>query len=502
MYSKLVTFICCVLGLTVSESVEAYSKVHRIYAAPAVTSEVSHIKSLQKSFSITATSEEVLPSSVDHSKSLYFPPVIDQDGNSCAQAAGIGYMFTYEMNRLLGRDASVSAANRFSYEFSWNMLNNGKDQGSYVADGLYLAQCYGMMTEQDYGSYPLSMFRWVTGYDRYFKALSYRTSQILTVDDSISLIKRYLYDYGTGTQPGGVLTFTVCNGGWTFNNNYTGPSSTGYHCMLTSLGSYGLHVLTIAGYDDNVIFTDNNGYKHYGAFIVVNTWGSAAHDNGRFYLPYDFFRMPSMKSYISDNLVGVKVTNFKPALVFKINMNYSSRKDLSFYVGGSDNSTATAPYQFYSSPFFTNNGGDYPMQGNGQDGSFEFALDFSNHPLASGQDYRRLFLNIVRSTTNATGNGTINSVEVIDYRASTTRVYESSLTAAAQIQSGDNIFSVPVGPRFILTASPCRFAPATRAGSSNVFLVRTATGRHAKMQLTYYDQTTGQLSLNYSMFNK
>lgn len=503
MVARLVTFMSCVLALNVLQSVEAFSQVHRIYTAPAVTSEVKFIKSLRKSFTVAAGTTESLPASVDHSKTIYFPSVIDQEGNSCAQAAGIGYMFTYEMNRLLGRDASASAANRFSYEFSWNMLNNGIDQGSYVEDGLYLAQCYGMMTEQDYGSYPLSMFHWTTGYDHYLNALSYRTSQIVTMADSVPLIKRYLYDYGTGTQPGGVLNFTMRNGGWVFNNSYTGPSSTGYHCMLTKLGTYGLHVLTIVGYDDNVIYTDGSGYKHYGAFIVLNTWGPAAHDNGRFYIPYDFFRIPSMKSSLSDNLVGVGVTNFTPKIVFKIDLNYSSRKDLSFSLGGSDDAAATRPTQFYSSSasFFSNNGGSYPMQGNGQDGSFEFALDFSNYPLANGADYRRFFLNVVRSTINATGSGTVDDVEVIDYRTTTPRVYKSTLTASSSIQNGENIFIIPVGPRFTVSASPCKFAVATRAGSNNVFLVRTANARHAKMRLAYYNQVTGELSLNYSMLN-
>ena len=96
-------------------------------------------------------SGEQLPPAVDNSKAKYFPPVIDQLGGSCAQAAGIGYMFTYEMNRLLDRDASASAENRLSYQFAWNMVNEGEDQGGFVDQGLMLAKLYGIMTEADYG---------------------------------------------------------------------------------------------------------------------------------------------------------------------------------------------------------------------------------------------------------------------------------------------------------------------------------------------------------------
>ena len=33
-----------------------------------------------------------LPSFVDNTKLMYFPPLVDQKGGSCAQASGIGYM--------------------------------------------------------------------------------------------------------------------------------------------------------------------------------------------------------------------------------------------------------------------------------------------------------------------------------------------------------------------------------------------------------------------------
>ena len=75
---------------------------------------------------------------------------------------GIGYMFTYEINRLLDRDAHASADHRFSYQFSWNLLNDGQDQGDFVDQGLYLSERYGIMTEQDYGISGTYQFKWAT----------------------------------------------------------------------------------------------------------------------------------------------------------------------------------------------------------------------------------------------------------------------------------------------------------------------------------------------------
>ena len=59
-----------------------------------------------------------LPPAVDNSALAAFPPIINQKGGSCAQASGIGYMFTYEVNRLLKRNASDGDANTFAYLFT------------------------------------------------------------------------------------------------------------------------------------------------------------------------------------------------------------------------------------------------------------------------------------------------------------------------------------------------------------------------------------------------
>ena len=91
-----------------------------------------------------------LPDCVDTSHSKYFPPLINQKGGSCAQASAIGYMFTYDMKLLLYRDASASAANRFSYQYTYNLVNEGKDNGSFGWDGLTLDAANGIITEEDW----------------------------------------------------------------------------------------------------------------------------------------------------------------------------------------------------------------------------------------------------------------------------------------------------------------------------------------------------------------
>ena len=88
---------------------------------------------------------QTLPTSVDNSTSIHFPPIFNQIGGSCAQASSIGYVFTYEMNALLDRDASIPE-NRFSYLYAWNLINDGADEGSFQYQGLQIASSNGIMT--------------------------------------------------------------------------------------------------------------------------------------------------------------------------------------------------------------------------------------------------------------------------------------------------------------------------------------------------------------------
>ncbi len=43
---------------------------------------------------------KTLPAFVDNSQYIFMRPVFNQDSGSCAQASGVSYIFTYEVNRL------------------------------------------------------------------------------------------------------------------------------------------------------------------------------------------------------------------------------------------------------------------------------------------------------------------------------------------------------------------------------------------------------------------
>ena len=456
----------------------------------------------------SSRSEVELPLAVDHSTSRYFPSIINQKGGSCAQASGIGYLFTYEMNRYLDRPAKDSDANVFSYLFTWNFLNGGNDEGGFVDQGLNIAIKYGVMTEEDYGYASAYQFKWASGYEKYLKAMRYRGKELyeFSVTDEAGLhqVKQYLASKNDGKEGGGVLTFSCMSSGWKIDNDYQGPSKTGYHSLLTRLATEGSHALTIAGYDDTVEYTDDEGKVHRGAFIVVNSWGTAMHDRGRFYLPYYFFlhRGPVFQeSQLSTKMTGIDVHTHEPKLVFKIAMDYSSRNDIAVVCGASNKADSSYPEERYTPLVFFNQGGDYPLQGAYNNrGPLEFAIDYTEQLPSEDYLHSKYFLNVVRSQRGSVeGEGKVLGFSVIDYRTpGAPREYVYPNPEQVELKWGNNLFGLSTLPLFKVSANLNRWRNADGSiETEKTYVLRTRTGKFAKIRTVGYDPKTGQVTLQY-----
>ena len=440
--------------------------------------------------------ESELPKSVDNSLLMYFPPVINQQGGSCAQASGIGYMFTYEINRLLGRDAKASSDNRFAYLFTWNFVNEGGDNGGFVDEGLGIAKNFGVMTERDFTYAYVYQYRWASGFEKYHNAARYRVKRInkfdCTTDDELTIIKRYLYDHGDGSSTGGLVTFSTESSDWKINNSYEGPSLTGYKSMLTALATQGAHALTIAGYDDTVEYVDNDGQIHLGAFIVVNTWGTWWADNGRFYLPYYFFthRKGFWDQTLSTTMQGCDVYVHEPKIMFKLQLDYTSRNDLRLTYGAATVPYALSPQNWYNSIILYNQGGDHPMRGSvsSDDASqLEVGIDYSDHIADNEAVYGKYFFNVVRGSYGTKlGEGTIDYLSVIDYRSDQPVEYVCRGIAGTPLKTGSNQFVISGLYPGHFSASPVavKVSATGQPDPTTTYIVRTANGRFAKMQLT------------------
>lgn len=453
----------------------------------------------------TGVNAATLPAFVDNSKQIYFPPLVNQKGGSCAQASGIGYMFTYEINRLLDRNASASTANQFAYLFTWNFVNDGGDNGGFVDEGLMIARNFGVMTEADYGYASVYQFKWASGYEKYHNASRYRVRKITkydaTTDEELQTIKQYLYDHCNGSKTGGILTFSTRSSDWTINDYYKGPSLTGYKSILTKLATTGAHALTIVGYDDTVESTDADGNTQHGAFIVVNTWGSWWADNGRFYLPYHFFtnRKNVSEISLSSTMQGCDVYVHEPKIMFKIRVNYSSRNDLRLTYGADPNPYALSTPNNYNSIIVANQGGDHAMTGSYGDeatkGILEFGIDYTDHMTSENAQYGRYFLNIVRSQRGKAGEGTIDYLSVFDYRGGKPVEYVCRNIKGKTLQLGSNNFSFSTLHPGHFSASNCSALDERGNVSGKTYVVRTANGHIAKLK---FSGSGDNINMNYT----
>ncbi len=451
--------------------------------------------------SAVAQSESVgLPSYVDNSTSVHFPAVINQQGGSCAQAAGVGYMFTYEMNRYLNRESSQSE-NCFSYLYTWNFVNDGVDQGGFVTLGLNILKNYGAMSTTDYGSYVSTYsFEWATGYDKYLRAMGYRVDEITTMEsdsyDNIEKIKSYLYSKGDGIEGGGVVTTSLYSSGWRVDNNYSGPSNTGYKSVLTALASDGAHAVSIVGYDDDIESETYDGTPFKGAFIVINSWGTYSHSNGRFYLPYYFFAerpFEPSENTLSSSVTAISVTTSEPKVVMKVNMRYSSRNDISIQYGVSDSYTTPTPLNKSTLPIIYNQGGEHSLLGQyaSKDDSIEFAIDYTD---ATGDSSpAKYHFNARRASRGSSlGEGYVESLTLYDYRQDPVqpKVYRLGDLDQEPLSLGDNYFTIY--PRAI-SASPYQYIDQ----KVNTYIIRGGDRRYSKIELDPSKYKDGSITLRY-----
>lgn len=452
---------------------------------------------------MAVTSE--LPSSVDNTLNKYFPPLIDQKGGSCAQASAIGYMYTYEMNRLLDRDASASAANRFSYQYTYNFVNEGHDNGSFGWDGLGLATANGVITEEDWPASGATSFKWATGYEKYLTAIHYRAKSFEMIPlekwDDLAAIKQFLFNRGVEGSAGGVVVFSTYAGDWGMDKSYAGPSETGYKCIQTKLGTDGGHALTIAGYDDLVEFTTPSGEVTRGAFIVVNTWGAYAHDNGRFYLPYWFFFNYTKDTKMSDYVTSVEPYYQEPKIVFKVGVECDSRDDLSFQLGVSDNPSDKVPRHKMQVRIADHQGGDHPMQGAWWPNDIEFGFDFSSVAhLVDEIENPNYFLIVARYARGSkeASVARLTGFSVYDYRESMTNPKVFEYDGGGDLEKGLNYYSIYTVPPVKTSYSPVEWISAqTSQPVSAPLAVRTASGKYAKVRFSEYDRSAGTIRIKY-----
>ena len=443
------------------------SRIHDSIVASRIPVLTMPVDRLQKS----------LPFSVDNSKTIYFPDILDQGFNmSCQQFSGVAYTFGYEMNRLRHLNGSLPE-NRYPAHYTWNFMNDGDRMIGvsffYSWDELKLQ---GHANLVDFGPDTANhAMQWMTGYDKYYRAMKNRIKAVYSIPvktaEGILTLKNYLYDHLDGSATGGAVcfgassNFTPLNFVWLpyLTPEWGKQAITGFYPEAT-------HGMTIVGYNDSIRY-DINGDGYYtnnidingdgivdvkdweiGAFRIANSYGTWWGDAGYSYVFYralalNYGNNPDFWDAthgIWNNSVYVLQpdTGYQPKLTLKVNLNHTSRKKIRIRAGVSSDTTLNIPQHFMNFPIFSYQGGDLPMQGldtipNNQ--NIEFGLDVT--PLMSyiqPGEMTRLFLIVEEVDSTHSSLGVVNNFSFIDY---TNGIHEiPSLQTGIPIRDNDVTF--------------------------------------------------------------
>lgn len=348
-----------------------------------------------------------LPAVVDNSEQIFMRPVFLQSGWVCNQSATIAYLFTYEINNkrnLPGDDPENQYTDHFAYAF----LNNGiETAGVSYYESFEVVKKLGTPNIDVYGGLDEGGYsRWMNGYDNYYQAMHNRINQAYSIKldspEGLQTLKNWIYDHGSGSQAGGLASFSV-----KFSSPYamTLPPNTpeAGKKVVVQWDSPADHAMTIVGYNDSIRY-DYNGDGQYtnhldingdgvvdmrdweiGGFKFVNSYGLNWADQGYAYMMYKTVADHMHEGGIWNHMVVVADVKdeYEPLLTAKVKMTHPCRSSIKIMAGYTEDSAATEPDYVLHFPVFDFQGGCFPMQGpyepNGD--TIEFGLDLN--PLLS-----------------------------------------------------------------------------------------------------------------------
>lgn len=393
-----------------------------------------------------AIAQRPLPAKVDNTKNREFRPIFNQKGGSCAQASGIAYTFTYEMNCVRNLASNVTK-NQYPYGFTYNFLNRGSSSnGSNYSSGWRIVMETGCPNVVDYGGTLYggsSGSKWLTGYKPYFNGMANkikRTFSIkVTTAEGINKLKQWLDDHGGAQSKGGLVCFSAYASQSQLKSLPSGTPQAGKKAIIKWGKSSGGHAMTIGGYDDEIRW-DYNGDGQYtndkdinndgkvdakdweiGAVIMINSWGSRWGNGGKAYMMYwvlaNHYSDGGIKS--SNNVYGIECYKENtPKVTYKVSMTHSDRSKIRIRAGVANSISATKPSETHSfSSAFNYCGGSHPMQGKNASSTIEIGLDATPLLEEVTGNQAKFFLRI----DSKGGTGKVNSFSMIDYSTGTPR---------------------------------------------------------------------------------
>ncbi|MCD6347070.1 MAG: T9SS type A sorting domain-containing protein, partial [Bacteroidales bacterium] len=383
-----------------------------------------------------------LPYTKDNTTLAYFPEVFGQTGWSCNQANSIGYVFTYEINAV--RNSAANQNNNLYPPLAiWNLLNDGNSgNGVSYFDTWDAILMNGIPSFEDFGYDFYNAQKWMTGYDKYYRGMQNRPLEVYYINtrtaDGINTLKHWLDDHLDGSPYGGLANFQIGSTGMKMAVIPEGEEGAGLH-LMTSYNERVGHVMTVAGWNDNIRWDFNHDGQYTndidinndgkvdardwenGAFIVVNSWGQGWGDKGRVFVPYRLLAEDSWHDGVWQSSVTVMRARaeYKPQLTYKVGINYTKRNQLKIVVGVTQDSENSRPDFVIEYPFFNYLGDNIPMQGIEVVGTEEIEIGLDVSPLLAYIDpakSAKFFLEVYeRQGDDVAGHGKIMYFSLMDY---------------------------------------------------------------------------------------
>lgn len=406
---------------------------------PLTEEDYEYLESLPRLDRANFSSRE-LPSSVDNSTHEWLRPVFSQDGGSCGQASGIGYVFTYEINRLRGL-ASDTEETQYPDHYTWNFLNGGYGGGSWYYDGWQIVETGGCPTIEEYGGiFAYGQTGWMDGYDNYRSAMGNRIDEIFAIEvgtpEGLENLKYWFYEHGNEEESGGL----VCFGAGVSNlQQYELPAESPFagELIITDWTQPVNHAMTFVGYDDSVRY-DYNGDGQFtndidinndgetdmrdweiGAVKMLNSWGTNWGNEGFCWVMYRTLAEPNPTGGISGNVVHCITAReeYEPLLTLKTTISHDLRNTIRLGAGVSSTNGAQQPEMELIFPHFNFQGGEWNMPGNMLPGAQPLEIGFDITPLLSGIEPdgdMSWWLVVESEDPSYAGNGVMVNYSIID----------------------------------------------------------------------------------------
>jgi hypothetical protein len=297
------------------------------------------------------------PAFVDNTQHPYMRDIFNQKHGCCAQASGVGYVFTYEIDWKRNLSANI-ADNLYPTHFTYNFLNDGDpEEGSLVYHGWDIIKENGCPSVATYGGMCVNNdpTYWMTGYEKYHSALYNTIDFYETInfgDDAelgLDLLKQWIYDHNAEEAYGGLASFMTNMQACHYATIPPGLPEENKHLVNEwSNPSGDNHQLTFVGYNDDIHFDYNNDGLYtdtidinddgvvdmqdweWGALKVANSWGEDwpyPIDSGYVYWPYKLLAQPEVISGYIAHVVHV-LEDYEPEVTIKIKMTHPVRSKL------------------------------------------------------------------------------------------------------------------------------------------------------------------------------